>query len=102
MVRGWPSRAMFFHDVVRTDIPTGDDGSAFGLELTPGTARHTATATGRQHRTRGQHDVWPPARVRIRIPRLELRLPVIRSPTHPVQKGSDRRTAAHSSPAYGW
>ncbi len=31
--------------------------------------------TGREHPTRSQHDLWPPARVRIRTPRLELRLP---------------------------
>lgn len=31
--------------------------------------------TGQEHPTRSQHDLWPPARVRIRTPRLELRLP---------------------------
>jgi Transposase DDE domain/Insertion element 4 transposase N-terminal len=29
-----PARAMFEADAARTDIPAGDDGSAFGLELT--------------------------------------------------------------------
>jgi hypothetical protein len=29
-----PARAMFFHDAARTDIPAGQDGTAFGLELT--------------------------------------------------------------------
>lgn len=29
-----PARAMFFHDAARDDIPAGDDGFAFGLELT--------------------------------------------------------------------
>jgi hypothetical protein len=29
-----PARAMFETDAARTDIPAGDDGSAFGLELT--------------------------------------------------------------------
>lgn len=29
-----PARAMFFHDAARADIPAGDDGSAFGMELT--------------------------------------------------------------------
>jgi len=29
-----PARAMFFHDAASTDIPAGQDGFAFGLELT--------------------------------------------------------------------
>jgi hypothetical protein len=29
-----PARAMFFHDAARDDIPAGQDGFAFGLELT--------------------------------------------------------------------
>jgi hypothetical protein len=29
-----PARAMFFHDAARADIPAGDDGFAFGLEVT--------------------------------------------------------------------
>jgi Transposase DDE domain len=29
-----PARAMFFHDAARTDIPAGDDGFAFGMEVT--------------------------------------------------------------------
>ena len=29
-----PARAVFFHDAARTDIPAGDDGFAFGLEVT--------------------------------------------------------------------
>jgi hypothetical protein len=29
-----PARAMFFHDAARTGIPAGQDGFAFGLELT--------------------------------------------------------------------
>jgi hypothetical protein len=29
-----PARAMFFHDAVRDDVPAGQDGFAFGLELT--------------------------------------------------------------------
>ena len=29
-----PARAMFFRDAARTDIPAGDDGFAFGMELT--------------------------------------------------------------------
>lgn len=29
-----PARAMFFHDAARADIPAGDDGSAFGLDIT--------------------------------------------------------------------
>lgn len=29
-----PARAMFFHDAARDDIPAGEDGFAFGLELT--------------------------------------------------------------------
>jgi hypothetical protein len=29
-----PARAMFFHDAARDDIPAGQDGSVFGLELT--------------------------------------------------------------------
>lgn len=29
-----PARAMFFHDTARDDIPAGDDGFAFGMELT--------------------------------------------------------------------
>jgi hypothetical protein len=29
-----PARAMFFHDAARDDIPAGQDGSAFGMELT--------------------------------------------------------------------
>jgi Transposase DDE domain len=29
-----PARAMFFHDAARADIPAGDDGFAFGLEIT--------------------------------------------------------------------
>lgn len=29
-----PARAMFFHDAARDDIPAGDDGFAFGMEIT--------------------------------------------------------------------
>src|SRR5260370_18867376 len=29
-----PARAMFFHDAARAGIPAGQDGTAFGLELT--------------------------------------------------------------------
>jgi len=29
-----PARAMFFHDAARDDVPAGQDGLAFGLELT--------------------------------------------------------------------
>ncbi len=29
-----PARAMFAHDAARTDIPAGEDGTAFGMELT--------------------------------------------------------------------
>jgi RimJ/RimL family protein N-acetyltransferase len=38
-------------------------------------ARHTATVTDREQPAWGQHDAWPPARLRIATPRLELRLP---------------------------
>lgn len=31
---GVPVRAMFFHDAARSDIPAGEDGLAFGLEVT--------------------------------------------------------------------
>lgn len=60
-----PARAMFFRDAARDDIPAGDDGFAFGLEVTatdgttlklfsdPGAPRHSACQRPARNRCSG-------------------------------------------------